>query len=146
MSAVDEAALCFLDTNVIAYRFDARDSRKRALADGIVERALASRRGVISCQVVQEFLNLALARFDPAFTVAEAREHHREVLQPLCRHRPAAAYYDLALLLKGETGFHWFDFLIVAAAIELGCDLLLTEDLSHGQVVHGVTIHDPFRT
>jgi predicted nucleic acid-binding protein len=38
---------------------------------------------------------------------------------------------------------HW-DALIVVAASRAGCDTLLTEDLSHGQVIEGVRIVNPF--
>lgn len=35
--------------------------------------------------------------------------------------------------------------LIVAAAQSGGCSILLTEDLSHGQMLDGVRVVDPFR-
>lgn len=38
---------------------------------------------------------------------------------------------------------HW-DALIVVAAVRAGCETLLTEDLSHGQVIEGIRIVDPF--
>jgi predicted nucleic acid-binding protein len=39
---------------------------------------------------------------------------------------------------------HW-DALIVAAAIEAGCDLLYSEDMQNGQVFNDqVTVIDPF--
>ena len=33
---------------------------------------------------------------------------------------------------------------IVAAALEAGCDRLYTEDMRHGQQIHGLTIRNPF--
>jgi predicted nucleic acid-binding protein len=42
-------------------------------------------------------------------------------------------------------GFSYWDSAIVAAARALGCDRLYTEDLSHGRVVEGIAIIDPFR-
>lgn len=142
----DDSALFFLDTNVLAYCFDDQDAAKREVASVYVRQALVSQRGMISCQVVQEFLNLAFRKFARPFNVSEAREYYQTVLLPLCRHWPSASVYDQALLVKAETGFGWYDALILAAAIESGCDVLLTEDLNHGQVVRGVTIRDPFRT
>ena len=35
-------------------------------------------------------------------------------------------------------------WLVVAGAIEGGCDRLLTEDLQHGQVIEGLRIENPF--
>jgi len=50
-----------------------------------------------------------------------------------------------ALDIAGRYGFSWFDSLIVASAIEAGCDTLYTEDLQHGQLIEGkLTVTNPF--
>ena len=54
------------------------------------------------------------------------------------------AYYDLALLVKEETGFSFYDSLIVTASIESGCHTLVTEDMQDGRTVRGVKILNPF--
>lgn len=38
-----------------------------------------------------------------------------------------------------------YDSLIVAAALEAGCNRILTEDLRHGQRIAALVIEDPFR-
>jgi predicted nucleic acid-binding protein len=50
-----------------------------------------------------------------------------------------------ALELRAAHGFSYWDSAIVAAALALGAKRLFTEDLSHGQMVEGVEIVDPFR-
>lgn len=50
-----------------------------------------------------------------------------------------------ALRIRQAYGFSFWDSAILAAARTLGCDRVYTEDLSHGQVVDGVSIVDPFR-
>lgn len=43
-------------------------------------------------------------------------------------------------------GFSWFDSLIVAAAMECGCQTLYTEDLQHGQLIDGgLRVLNPFQ-
>ena len=42
-------------------------------------------------------------------------------------------------------GFAFYDALIVAAALEAGCDTLYSEDMQHGRSVAGLKIIDPFR-
>lgn len=37
------------------------------------------------------------------------------------------------------------DALIVAAALEAGCDRLLSEDLQHGPKIDGLRVENPFR-
>jgi predicted nucleic acid-binding protein len=41
-------------------------------------------------------------------------------------------------------GFHFYDSLIVAAALEAGCSRLFSEDLQHGQRIDGLTVENPF--
>lgn len=144
MSVAEPAGLYFLDTNIFVYSFDATEPVKQQTARQIVQAAMRTQRGVISTQVAQEFLNLALRKFAQPMTVSEAREYLKTVLLPLCRHFPSAAFYDRALLLKEETGYSWYDTLIVAAAVEAGCTTLLSEDMQSGRAVKGVTIRNPF--
>ena len=52
--------------------------------------------------------------------------------------------YDFALDVKGETGYGFYDSLILASAIYSGCKALLSEDLQNGQLIKGVKIVNPF--
>ena len=56
-----------------------------------------------------------------------------------------AETHDAALLLAVRCGYHIYDALIVAAALEADCTTLYFEDLQSGQVVDGrLTIRNPF--
>jgi len=66
------------------------------------------------------------------------------VLTPLCRVLPTPKLYQQALELKEETGFGFYDTLILASALEADCKTLYTEDLRHHQRVSGLTIQNPF--
>lgn len=99
---------------------------------------------MVSTQVVQEFLNVALRRFSPSMTVQEAKTYLQRVLLPLCMHFPNSASYARALQLHLETGFAWYDALIVGAAVDSGCITLLSEDLQAGRNVRGTIIVNPF--
>ena len=41
-------------------------------------------------------------------------------------------------------GLRIYDSLIIAAALEAGCDTLYSEDMQHGQVIEGIRIENPF--
>jgi predicted nucleic acid-binding protein len=144
MNGADLKGLFFLDTNVLVYSFDHGSPDKQVLARKLVRDALESRRGIIGTQVVQEFLNVALRKFAQPMGTTEAREYLRCVLTPLCQHAPSAATFDRALLVREETGYSWYDALLVAAAIETGCRWLLTEDLDNGRKIDRLTIRNPF--
>jgi predicted nucleic acid-binding protein len=134
----------FLDTNVLAYSFDATAERKRGVARALMGEALSTGCGVLSWQVVQEFCNLALRKFRVPMTSAECGLYADSVLFPLCRVWPTEALYLRAFELVGETGYSWYDCLILAAALESGARKLYTEDLQNGRKLGRLTIVDPF--
>jgi predicted nucleic acid-binding protein len=144
MNVAELPGLYFVDTNVFIYSFDESALAKQQQARTIIAHALSSQRGVIGAQVIQEFLNVALRKFAQPMSTAEAGTYLRQVLLPLCLHFPNADFYDYALLMQLETGFSWFDALIVAAASASGCTTLLSEDMQSGRIVRGVTILNPF--
>jgi len=53
--------------------------------------------------------------------------------------------YAEALTIVEETGWGFYDSLIVASAAAAGCAAVWTEDLQDGRVVRGVAIRNPFR-
>lgn len=99
---------------------------------------------MISSQVMQEFLNAATRKFITAFYAADLRLYFRTVLVPLCRHYVSDETLDHALLIREETGYSFYDSLIVCAALESGCTTLLSEDLQHGRRVHDLIVLNPF--
>ena len=145
MNVADHRGLFFLDTNVFVYSFDPDNAAKQLVARQLILEGLRTQRGVISTQVVQEFLNVATRKFARPLSVTESREYLRTVMSPLCRHVPSTDFYDRALLLREEGGYSLYDTLIVAAAVESRCSTLLSEDLQHGRMIRDVRIVNPFR-
>ncbi len=133
----------FLDTNVLVSTFDRSDSRKQVLAFGLVAEAINGN-GCLSWQVVQEFSNVALGRMKAGFTPSTLADYQSQVLFPLCKLYPDARLFTEALRVVEDTGYSWYDSLIVASALRLGCSILYSEDLQHGRVLAGMTIVNPF--
>ena len=46
--------------------------------------------------------------------------------------------------IRASFGYSWWDCLLLASALELGCKYFLSEDLQDGQTIEGLTIVDPF--
>ena len=136
--------LYFIDTNILIYTFDNSAPEKQRLARQIVSQALKSQRGVISTQVVQEFLNVAQRKFSRPLNVTDCREYLKSVLSTLCRQTPSIRFYDQVLLLREELTVSFYDSMIIQAAIELGCSTLLTEDMQSGRNIRGLKIINPF--
>ena len=56
------------------------------------------------------------------------------------------ATHDAALRLAVSHGYHVYDALIIAAALEAECITLYSEDLHAGQIIDGrLTIRNPFQ-
>jgi predicted nucleic acid-binding protein len=134
----------FLDTNIFVYSFDAKAPAKAKKAVQLIRLAADTGAGVISFQVVQEFFNVALRRFSPAMSVPEAEQYLVTVLRPLLAIHSSPAIYLEALRVAEKHRTSWYDSLIVAAALEDGCEKLLSEDLQHGRIIDGLRIENPF--
>jgi len=135
----------FLDTNILVYCFDGSAPEKSRVANELTRSALETGAGIISWQVVQEFLNAALHRFAVPMTVHQAEDYLFTVLSPLCRVYPSSRLIREALMIHVETRFRFFDALVVASAVEAGVETLYSEDLQDGRRVRGVQIRNPFK-
>lgn len=133
------AETIFLDTNIIIYAYSTENESKREVARGLIE----SGKAVISVQVLNEFCNTARRKFPQVF------EHVERTLQELPRH---VQIQDLtystslqALRLIRRYGYSYYDSLIIASALDAGCQILASEDMQHGFVVQDqMRIINPF--
>jgi predicted nucleic acid-binding protein len=133
----------FIDTNIIIYAFDSSQPARQARSRALIQDGLLTGLGVISTQVVQEFLNVATRKFAAPLRIEDAVLYLRQVLNPLCRVYPDLSLYERCLELQAETGYSFYDSLILAAALHAGCDILYSEDLQAGRTNHGLTIVNP---
>ena len=139
----DEPALgrTFVDTNIWVYAHlnapgDARHVRALALVQSEAEL-------VISPQVVAEYYSVMLRNTQSdAWIQANLRAiFARAKLQPA-----NAEMLTNALELRKRLAFSFWDWQIVAAALNAGCTTLLTEDLQHGQLIgKRLRVTNPFR-
>ena len=134
----------FLDTNIFVYSFDRASASKARRATQLIRRAVDTRKGTVSYQVVQEFFNVALRRFARPMTVGEAEQYLATVFRPLLAVQSSQALYSEALRLAAKHRLSWYDALIVTAAAEAGCVLLYSEDMQTGRRFGNLRIEDPF--
>lgn len=134
----------FLDTNIFAYCFDPGAAGKMRRANQLVLQGVTTRKGVISYQVVQEFFNVALRKFEEPMTVAEAEQYLTTVFRPLLSVQSSQALFAQALVLSERHHLSWYDSLIVAAALESQCTILYSEDLQDGRRFGDLQIKNPF--
>ena len=135
--------LVFVDTNVLVYRFDTGKPEKQKAADAWVTRLWEIRSGRLSFQVLREFYVTVTRKLPNRLETGAARK----VVHALLAWKPVACSDRLigsAWEIEDRYSISWWDALIVAAAREQACTILLTEDLQDGQVLAGVRVTNPF--
>ena len=134
----------FLDTTIILYAYDASAGEKHRRAKEIVLDLWNSGLAVISTQVLQEFFVTATQKIPKPLEHSFARDIIRDLLKWEVVINDGVSVLDaIELLLKYR--FSFWDSLIIEAAIKSGAKIVLSEDLSHGQTIQGVTITNPFK-
>ncbi len=134
--------MVFVDTNVLLYAQDPRDPVKQAAAVQWLTWCWHDRRGALSTQVLNE-LYANLRRVASRLPVTEARALVRRYRGWKCWVVDDATV-DLAWLLQDRFSLSYWDALMVAAAQQMGCRYLLTEDLQHEQHFDNVQAINPF--
>jgi predicted nucleic acid-binding protein len=135
----------FIDTNIFVYSFDDRQPEKKERAMALIQEALKTGTGMISTQVIQEFLNVATQKFAVPMKIEDAKAYLRFVMNPICQIYPDLSLYESCLELQAETKYSFYDALILVAAVQGGCNILYSEDLQDGQEVRGVKIVNPYQ-
>ena len=130
----------FVDTNVLVYAFDNDEPVKQARAREVLrERPDA----VISTQVMLEWHSVVTRKFEPPLTAEAARAG----VAALSGLEVVPADAELVVRAAETAVAHrmsiW-DAMIIESASLAGCARLLTEDLSDGTTIRGVTVHNPF--
>jgi predicted nucleic acid-binding protein len=128
----------FFDTNVLVYVIGQMDERTS------LSEALIAGGGVVSVQVLNELV--AVARRKLGMTWEDIGEAVAAI-RTLCP-SPASLTietHEAALRIAKQYGYHIYDSLVVASALEADCATLYSEDLQDGQVIDGrLTIRNPF--
>jgi predicted nucleic acid-binding protein len=137
------SSLRFIDTNILLYSIssDPAELSKRNIAIALLDADDMA----LSVQVLQEFYVQATRPTRPDalshdIAVGLVRTWLRFIVQ-----ETTLPIMIGALEIKATHQLSYWDAAIVAAARALGCRELLSEDMSHGREIEGVTITNPFR-
>ena len=134
----------FIDTNVVVYSFDNSNPLKRSIARDLIKDAMKTGQGVISYQVIQEFLNVVTRKFSKPLSPEDSEEYLSNVLEPLCEVFSSFDLFHAALDISERWRYSFYDSLIIGAALEAECRIIYSEDLQHNQKIHHLQINNPF--
>jgi predicted nucleic acid-binding protein len=129
----------FIDTNVLIYGYSEDEPNKRQQAIDCVLSAEAW----ISTQVLNETINVLKRKFSLSYS--QIREAVQEISKGFPIILVSVNTIEIALNLEERYQYSYFDSLILASALEAGCQILYSEDLQDGQRIENqLTIVNPF--
>ena len=135
-------ARTFIDSNSFLYATEELPVHKSGRASEWLRHLLRTGQGVANLQVMNEIANVLLKRGnappEEVFSIIDGYKHFGASVLSI---ETVAA----ARLLHFETGYSWWDCILLASAMELQCRYFLSEDLQDNRQVRGLTIINPFR-
>ena len=135
--------LQFVDTNILIYAYDRSAGEKHDRARDLIRELWQSGSGCLSIQVLQEFyVNVTQKIAKPLAPDVAARIIADLAVWQI--HRPGIDDVLDAIHLQGRYQISFWDAMIVASAIQLGCRRIWSENLSSGQAYGTVTVTSPF--
>lgn len=133
----------FVDTNILLYAHDVSDPTKNQKAVELLTQLWTEGNGVLSTQVLQEFAANLQRRISVAMTYADIRRRIELYLEwKVVVNEEGSILRGLEVQERNRISF--WDAMIVQAAESAGCEVLYSEDLSHGQEYGGVLVVNPF--
>jgi len=132
----------FLDTNTVIYSYSEDEPEKQKIANDILEKY--SNQIIISNQVINELSNTLFRKFK--LNADEVRETVLELNDnfPIVNFNLQTQLKGIEL--KGKYKLQFYDSMILATALENGCNIVFSEDMQHNQVIENqLTIINPFK-
>jgi predicted nucleic acid-binding protein len=127
----------FFDTTILIYAVSAGDPRA-----AVAEKLLAAG-GYISVQVLNEFATVARIKLKMSWEeIGEALAAVRTLCDLPCP--LTVKIHETGLAIAARYGYHLYDSLILATALDAECDTVYSEAMQDGQRIGGLTIRNPF--
>jgi len=132
-------AKAFLDTNIFVYSNSGSDPLKKERSIDLYEQYAC----YSSTQAINEFCNVCVKKWKAKKPDIEKSVHE---IMDICQIGMVSLYTVFeALRLQSRYGYSYYDSLMLASALEYGCEYFISEDLSSGQVIEKrLTIINPF--
>lgn len=132
----------FVDTNILIYSYSIDEKDKQKISNDILEQYFENI--IISKQVVNEVSNILFKKFklsteDVENVVLELDSTFQIINFELTT-------IIKAIRLKNSYNLQYYDSLIVATALENGCNILFSEDMQDNQIIDDtLKIINPFK-
>jgi predicted nucleic acid-binding protein len=132
----------FLDTNVLVYQMDTKNSIKREKCRSLIRKTANDGDAVISTQVLQEFYVVATNKLHIPPAVSKSIIHTFENMEIVTIGKELInEAIDASLQYK----LSFWDALILVAAESAKCEVLYSEDFNDGQIMRNVKVLNPLK-
>ena len=135
------SARSFFDTNVLVYADNKAAPAKRRRALELVAEHRRAGTGVVSLQVLQEYFVTVTRKLGVDARIVRRKV---ELLSEFDVAAPDVGDILAAIDLHRLNGFSFWDALILRAAKQAGCGVLLSEDFQDAREIDGVRVVNPF--
>jgi predicted nucleic acid-binding protein len=131
----------FYDTNIFIYLYADTEPDKQAVCKHIIN---AAGECVVNTQILNEINNVLIRKWRLS---TEIIKNIQMDIRRICK----VSYIneniiDEAIVLNERYGFSYYDCLMLASALDDGCDVIYTEDMNDNQVIDGLLkIINPFK-
>jgi len=136
-------AKIFIDTNILVYAFDSSEKEKQNIAQSLLNKEGTTGEISLSTQVLQEFFVIVTRKLKEPLSIDDASKTIQYFsVYPLVQINPN-------LILKAidrhqNESFSFWDALIVEAALQANCKILLSEDMQNERQIGKLKIVNPF--
>lgn len=131
----------FIDTNILVYSDDADSKVKSDISIDLLEKAMRTKLGVLSTQILQEYFVATTRKLGLSAELAKKRVEFFSLFH-VVQITPLDIFSAINIYRLYQLSF--WDSLVIHAARQSNCRILLSEDMNHGQEIEGVTIVNPF--
>jgi len=127
----------FFDTNILVYAFSAGDGRR------IKALNLLLGGGTVGVQALNESIRVFTGKMRTPWP--ETMTWLSTILELCPEPVPLSlTVHNQGIRIAQIYGYHIYDSLMLAAALEAACTVFYSEDMRDGQTIDGMTIRNPF--
>jgi len=136
-------ARAFVDSNILLYAVsgDPADVAKKQTALALLKRGDLG----LSTQVLSEFYVVSTGAKLPSPLSHDEAEAFINIWKRFAIQAVTVEVFERALAIRKDLPISFWDALILAAAVQLGCHTLYSEDFNHGQQFGDLKALNPFR-
>lgn len=132
----------FIDTNILVYSYSSTEPEKQMLAQQCIANSVEN--SWISTQVLNELNNVLYRKFSLSYDAILSVMNELSGYFQITLVSPETIRQ--ALILGERYQYSYFDNLMLASALEQGCNIIYSEDMQNKQQITGqLEIINPFK-